>query len=219
MRSSVEPFTNPLMVAGYTERPPKQVPGFSDLHRMAVLLLAEHAPRDGRILVLGAGGGLELKAFAEAEPEWRLMGVDPSAEMLALARTTLGANAARVELLQGYADDAPAGPFDGATCFLTLHFLDRETRLRTLVALRERMAIGARLVVAHHSFPTSDGQVDLWSSRYAAFAGVPSAAGLATLPILSPDEEEALLREAGFSDVALFYAGFTFRGWVATRRD
>ena len=25
----------------------------------------------------------------------------------------------------------------------------------------------------------------------------------------------AFLREAGFSDVALFYAGFSFRGWVA----
>jgi tRNA (cmo5U34)-methyltransferase len=37
------------------------------------------------------------------------------------------------------------------------------------------------------------------------------------LPILSPDEDEALLHEAGFSDVALFYAGFTFRGWVGYR--
>jgi tRNA (cmo5U34)-methyltransferase len=36
------------------------------------------------------------------------------------------------------------------------------------------------------------------------------------LPLLSPDEEEALLREAGFRDVQLFYAAFSFRGWVAT---
>ena len=35
------------------------------------------------------------------------------------------------------------------------------------------------------------------------------------LPLLSPDDEEALLREAGFTDVTLFYAAFTFRGWVA----
>lgn len=32
------------------------------------------------------------------------------------------------------------------------------------------------------------------------------------LRILSADEDEARLREAGLSDVALFYAGFTFRG-------
>jgi tRNA (cmo5U34)-methyltransferase len=36
------------------------------------------------------------------------------------------------------------------------------------------------------------------------------------LPLLSAEEDEALLREAGFSGVTLFYAGFSFRGWVAT---
>ena len=35
------------------------------------------------------------------------------------------------------------------------------------------------------------------------------------LPALSPEEHEASLRAAGFSDVSLFYAAFTFRGWVA----
>ncbi len=34
------------------------------------------------------------------------------------------------------------------------------------------------------------------------------------LPVLSPDRDEALLREAGFSGVELFYAAFRFRGWV-----
>ena len=35
------------------------------------------------------------------------------------------------------------------------------------------------------------------------------------LSILAPDEEEAMLREAGFSDVSLFYAGLSFKGWLA----
>jgi tRNA (cmo5U34)-methyltransferase len=35
------------------------------------------------------------------------------------------------------------------------------------------------------------------------------------LPVLSPADDEALLREAGFADVSLFYAALTFRGWVA----
>jgi tRNA (cmo5U34)-methyltransferase len=37
------------------------------------------------------------------------------------------------------------------------------------------------------------------------------------LPLLSPDQDEALLRDGGFVDIGLFYAGFTFRGWVAYR--
>jgi hypothetical protein len=36
------------------------------------------------------------------------------------------------------------------------------------------------------------------------------------LALLAPADEEGLLREAVFLDVALFYAAFSFRGWVAT---
>ncbi|RYE53695.1 MAG: methyltransferase, partial [Hyphomicrobiales bacterium] len=35
------------------------------------------------------------------------------------------------------------------------------------------------------------------------------------LTILPPEEEEAMLREAGFTDISLFYSAFSFRGWVA----
>ena len=47
----------------YVQGPPRQVPGFDGLHRMMSLLLAERVPADGRILVLGAGGGLEIKSL------------------------------------------------------------------------------------------------------------------------------------------------------------
>jgi len=65
MSELLAPFSDPEAVARYAEGPPRFVPGFADLHRMAALLLAERAPEDARVLVLGAGGGLELKAFAE----------------------------------------------------------------------------------------------------------------------------------------------------------
>jgi tRNA (cmo5U34)-methyltransferase len=35
------------------------------------------------------------------------------------------------------------------------------------------------------------------------------------MSILSPEEDEAMLREAGFANVSLFYAGLSLRGWVA----
>jgi tRNA (cmo5U34)-methyltransferase len=62
------------------------------------------------VLVLGAGGGLELKAMAEAYRAWRFVGVDPSAQMLEMAARTLGPLADRLDLVQGYVEDAPAGP-------------------------------------------------------------------------------------------------------------
>ena len=70
----------------YREGPPRQVPGFASLHRMTTMLLAEAVPGEGRILVLGAGGGLELQAMAQAQPGWRFVGVDPDADMLAIDR-------------------------------------------------------------------------------------------------------------------------------------
>lgn len=221
----MSPFSDPLAVARYAEGPPRLVPGFADLHRMTLLLLAEHTPADGRVLVLGAGGGLELKTFAESQPGWRFDGVDPAAEMLKLAQATLGPLASRVQLHEGYIESAPAGPFDAATCLLTLHFLPLEERRRTLGELYQRLKPGAPLVVAHHSFPQEEAERAQWLLRYAAFAtasgiGQEQAASArvaigARLPVLSPDQDEALLREAGFSAVSLFYAGFTFRGWVA----
>jgi tRNA (cmo5U34)-methyltransferase len=33
--------------------------------------------------------------------------------------------------------------------------------------------------------------------------------------MLSPEEDEEILQKAGFSDVSLFFAPFTWRGWIA----
>lgn len=218
-------FSDPQAVAHYAERPPRLVPGFADMQRMALLLLAERAHDDARVLVLGAGGGLEVKVFAEANPGWRFDGVDPSAEMLALAEVTLGPLASRARLHRGLVDAAPEGPFDAATCLLTLHFVEPGERRRTLREVHRRLRPGAPLVVAHLSFPQSADERDLWLSRYAAFAmasGVEwsnaedARSMIATrLSILAPADDEALLRDAGFRGVDLFYVGFAFRGWVA----
>jgi tRNA (cmo5U34)-methyltransferase len=94
-----------------------------------------------------------------------------------------------------------------------------------LEQVHRRLKPGAPFVVAHHSFPQQAGEKEKWLTRFAAFAaasGVPNMNAQnaittmgARLPLLSPEEDEALLREAGFADVSLFYAAFTFRGWVA----
>ncbi|UZW60172.1 class I SAM-dependent methyltransferase [Lysobacter enzymogenes] len=217
-------FSDAAAVAGYAERTTRLVPGLYDLQRMAALLLAERAPAQARVMVLGAGGGLELKVFAQAQPQWRFDGIDPSAEMLRLARAALGPLAARVAWHEGYADTAPDGPFDAAACLLTLHFLAEDERRRTVAEVHRRLAPGAPFVVAHHSFPNQGPAMDRWLARNAAFAianGVAPAQALGgieafkqRLPVLPPAVDEAILREAGFADVELFYAGLTFKGWV-----
>ena len=216
-------FSDPEAVTRYAEGPPRFVPGFADLHRMTRILLAERVAPDADVLVLGAGGGLELKAFAEAEPGWRFVGIDPAEAMLNLAAQTLGPAHARVQLQQGYIDDAPEGPFDAATCLLTLHFLDVDERRRTAREIHRRLKPGAPFVAAHSSFP--QGARAQWLSRYAAYAIASGAnpemangaraAVDANLSLLSPEQDAQILREAGFKDVELFYAAFTWRGWIA----
>ncbi len=218
-------FTDPDAVARYADGPRRFVPGFDALHRMTGLLLSERVPHDAHILVLGAGGGLELKAMAEAYPGWTFTGVDPAGAMLRLAAQTLGPNAHRAELIEGYIDDAPAGPFDGAVCLLTLHFLAREERIRTAAQIRARLKPGAPFVAAHGSFPQGPGERDRWLDRYASYAiasgGDPDqitaarAAVAIHVAMLSPEADEAVLRDAGFTDVEQFYAAFTWRGWVS----
>jgi len=64
-------FSDPAAVARYAEGPVRLVPGFESLQRMATLLLRETVPATGKVLVLGAGGGLELKKFGTPEKRAR----------------------------------------------------------------------------------------------------------------------------------------------------
>jgi tRNA (cmo5U34)-methyltransferase len=36
----------------------------------------------------------------------------------------------------------------------------------------------------------------------------------AEVPALTPEQDRAILQEAGFTDVTEFFSAFTFRGWV-----
>ena len=218
-------FFDPEAVARYAEGPQRFVPGLDALHRMTGLLLAERAPSDARVLVLGAGGGIELRAMAEAQPQWTFVGVDPAAEMLRLAERTVGSHRDRVTFVEGTIDDAPPGPFDAATCLLTLHFLAAPERERTVRQIHARLRPGAPFVAAHVSFPQDEGERDEWLDRYAAYpiaSGVDPdqvrnarAAVAASLKIFGPEQDEAILRAGGFRRVSVFYTAFVWRGWIA----
>jgi tRNA (cmo5U34)-methyltransferase len=224
MADFAERFTDPALVARYAEGPPRFMPGYADVQTMTGVLLAERAGPEAEILVIGAGGGLEMKRLAAIQPGWSLTGVDPAPAMLALARTVLGEEGARVRLIEGVIDDAPPGPFGGACALLTLHFLGQAERARTLAEIRRRLMPGAAFVAAHLSIPQEPAARARWLDRYAAFAAAQGAepeliaqarAGMDdTVDLLDPATDEKLLREAGFADIAPFYAGFTWRGWV-----
>lgn len=218
-------FADAALVASYAQQAPTTVPGYHAIHTMASVLLAERAPDDARVLVIGAGGGLEIKAFATAHPRWEFTAVDPSEPMIDLARATLGALASRMQVHQGYIDDAPEGPFDAATALLLLHLTDPQQRLKTLAQVHQRLRPGAPFVVMHVSYPQDGAQRQQWIDRHISYllaAGndrtyVDKAADMINnhMPALTPDHDRSLLEQAGFTGIEEFFTAFTFRGWIA----
>lgn len=221
-------FADPEFVARYVELGPSAfMPGHAGVLQMAGLLLAERTPADGHVLVVGAGGGLDTRALAKAGPGWRFTGVDPAPHMLALARTVVGDDVAgRMELIEGVAADAPEGPFDAATLILVLGMLlDDGSKLTTLTDIRRRLTPGAPFVLVDRCDDRHGSNFSRNMDRYAAYAiasGVEpeTVAGAqesqkANPGLVPPERDEALLAEAGFSDLELFYVGMSWRGWVA----
>lgn len=218
-------FSDPDRVSNYQNGPRLFTPGLEDLHRMMIILLSERVPDDGKILVLGAGGGLELQSMAMARPNWTFEGVDPAGPMLDLAKRTLGGDADRVTFVEGYIQDASEEKFDGAVCLLTMHFLDYKERVKTAFQIRKRLKFEAPFIMAHASFPQKPNQRDIWLNRYAEFAlakGAPpemvsmAKAGVRNQDtLLSPQQEQAVMLASGFHGVEQFYAAFTWRGWVS----
>lgn len=217
----------PEHVRRYDEGPPLFVPAYEASHTMAATVLYDRMGSEAELLVIGAGGGIEIARFARHFPGWRFTGVDPSQAMLDLASTRLHAEAGEAEwsLVRGTVADAPAGPFDGATAFLCLSFVpDDGTRLAQLRAIRERLKPGAPFLMIHAASETAQLERDF--ARFAEHARLRGAdadlidvavsVNRQSITILTPEREAELLQQAGFRLDGLFYRGLWIHGWEAT---
>jgi tRNA (cmo5U34)-methyltransferase len=219
-------FEDPEFVKRYAEGPGRFLPGYAVMQTMSAQLIAERIGEEGRVLILGAGGGLEIEAFARLHPAWRFVGVDPAKEMLSAARKRAAVCGAQAEWHEGYIFDAPAGPFDAATSMLTLHFVaDDGGKFATLRAIRDRLKPNAPFILVDLCIDKSASDHALHVERYRRWAlnsGADTEDVAATVErvkhlinTVAPARDEALLVEAGFSRTQLFYAGLSWRGWVA----
>src|SRR5271157_3593849 len=216
---------NPAATENYERGPRWFVPGYDASHAMAAVLLHDRIGEQGHILVVGAGGGVELSVFARECPGWKFTAVDPSAEMLRQARAKLDSVGAadRVTWVQGEVEKSLKGPFDAATSFLALNFVDVDRRLAILRDIHARLKKDAPFLVIDGCSDKSSKRFENDLRIYAAFArrnGAPSdlvqravAMQRESLYSVLPEREVALLSEAGFVDARLFYAGL----WVFDR--
>lgn len=221
-------FVDSALVKRYVEKgPPAFAPGHAGMLQMTGVLLEERVSEAGTILVVGAGGGLEIRYLAEIAPAWCFVGVDPAAAMLDLARVTAGpAVVDRLHLIQGTVADAPPGPFDAATCILVLGLVaDGGEKAALLEEVHRRLKPEAPFVLVDQCIDSSAHDFGLRLDRYAAYArrsGVDAetvagarkaVAAMTTMATASRNEH--LLRGAGFKGIEVFYVGMAWRGWIA----
>jgi tRNA (cmo5U34)-methyltransferase len=190
--------------------------GYEFILELTHAFLRSLGKRDLDLLVAGAGGGAEIAAFLPDNPGWRITGVDPSRQMLELARdkaARLGV-ADRVTLIEGTVDALPAARrFDAATCLFVLHFLADDAKRALLRGMRERLLTGAPAVSvsgcrvdAVNAGPLRDDLLGTWR-RYGEGRGVPAEqmrgiiAELVARQAEGTTEEQyrALMHEAGFA--------------------
>jgi len=219
---------NPALTANYERAPRLFIPAYDASHAMAAVLLKDHVCDGGHIMVVGAGGGVELSVFARECAGWKFTAIDPSHEMLKLARMKAESTGAlaRVSWVQGTVDDAPRERHDAATAFLSLSFIpDDGHRLQTLREIHSRLKPGAYFLMITHCTDKNAPRYEDDLRVYAAFARRSGAteemieAALRmqreTLHPVSREREEEMLADAGFYDIEIFYAGLMVCGWIA----
>jgi tRNA (cmo5U34)-methyltransferase len=175
---------------------------------------------DLNLLVVGAGGGMEIERFLPGNPGWHLTGVDPSQDMLTLAEAKAERQGVReqVGLVRGTVETLPAGArFDAATCLFVLHFLPDDGKLALLRGIARQLHPEAPLLVASGCRVEHRGLQDdflgAWR-QHGALMGIPAERMAAIVEQLmaqqpnasSAGDYERLLREAGFQRVAPFFS-------------
>jgi tRNA (cmo5U34)-methyltransferase len=197
---------------------------------MCYAFLKTALEESARILVVGVGGGKELTVFGPPNPEWIFTGVDPSGQMLEIAKKrseSLGF-VDRVTLYKGIVEElVDTEPFDAATCLLVLHFIpDDGSKLSILKGIAERLKPGAPLILAcmvgQHGSPEYSRQMAALSKHRELIRLSPEfiedgMKRMEATPIVPESRVLDLLQSAGFGNVLTFFGSYLLRGWVATK--
>lgn len=181
--------------------------------------LRERLDRGGQVLELGCGAGRLLIRLARAFPSSRCVGIDIDSAGLALARKAVAEAgvAERVDVLEGDVTQITApNCFDAVVMVEVLHEIAPSARLGVLSACARALREGGWLVVIDETYPST-----LEEARRPEFR-FPLQTGLEELTwgnvMLTREEQDGLLRNAGFTDTItrrLIGEGFTV---LTTRR-
>lgn len=169
-----------------------------------------------RVLDVGCGSGVNLRATVDENPQARGVGLELDPDVVRQGRENLTAwnLDGRVAILQGDIRSAPEevrGAFDLVLLLNVIYYFPVADRVALLRSLRQRLSPGGALLIVTGC--GGDG-MDLFSANLNLATS--SMEGLTPLP--NADEMEAQLLEAGFHSAVRrrLVARTTFFGFIAS---
>lgn len=177
-------------------------------------------------LAAGCGTGNEILSVLKSGYDWRVTGIDPSPEMINIARWKLSSYK-NLLLIEGNVENLPVHQrFGAATLILVLHFLpDDGTKLSLLRSISSRLESRTPLVlvdifgdsrmmkrnlnILKHMLPTTLDPTEV-RQRLERIEN--------EIHYLKEERLVELLMEAGFEKPHRFHQSTIYGGWVAKKQ-
>lgn len=132
--------------ANYDDFVQQWIPNY-DYFMSLLPALLRNSPSNS-LLAVGCGTGAELKALKDNDEAWSILGIDPSPEMINIAKKKL-ALYEDIELVVGEVSQLKnQKKYGAATLILVLHFIKYpKEKLALLTEIQKRLKPGAPLIV------------------------------------------------------------------------
>jgi len=209
----------------------RSVPGYGTLSGLLGLIAGEYAQADSRLYDLGCSLGAAALAMRRriTQTGCRIVAIDTSAAMVERCRENIEADNAPtpVDVLCADIRDTAIERASVVSMNFTLQFIEQQQRLPLLRRIHSGLLHGGVLVLAEKlRFPDVAEQA-LQERLHLAFKRANGYSELeisqkrtALENVLLPDtadEHRSRLREAGFSQVHLWFQSFNFAAFIAVR--
>ena len=216
----------------YNDTIRRRIIGYDTIFQLMADIVQVNNSNPNRFLIVGAGGGQELSTFIRLFPNAQYVAIDPSENMLHVAKLRLAEEQlkARVEyfteaLERVFFDEK----FDIATCHFVLHFLQTIEQKKSLIeAIAKNLVSGGMAFFS--SFNTALGDVhdekmmQAWriamlrngvtEKQWLAFK---QSFGESLIPIRTEEMME-LFKQAGFTNMKLYFKAYSIEAFCMEKK-
>ena len=216
----------------YNDTIRRRILGYDTIFQLMADLVQVNNPNPKKFLVVGAGGGQELCTFIPTFPSAHYVAVDPSENMLHLAKLRLAEEQlnARVDYYTEELQNVVfQEKFDVATCHLVLHFLQTTEQKKSLIeVIAQNLAPGGRAFFSSFNTDLDDAHdekmMQAWGiamlrngvteKQWLAFK---QSFGDTLIPVRTEDMTE-LFEQAGFTNIKLYFKAYSIEAFCMEKK-